>query len=1844
MLALCCAGLAGEELQLVPLAPTGGFTGGEGNVYPPGWTLAPLRKVSISSQSSRLLCLKQDGTVVGWGNYGRGGNYPPPEGPALDISSGAFYQAAAMADGSVRVWGWSSTEPNPSSPPVLSDATAVAMDAYTGYALRADGSVVSWPNSRLPPVNNGFTRINSGPFGLRAGELVAWGGWETTYPPPSGLVLGADAGGGGAVAIRADGSAVRWVGSGPALPVGPWSDVAVSGDTSLLRRSDGRVVAHSYFGTSERAGSAGSLSMDTDGALSAVVRADGSLDLWHGYNPLPAGPKGIGRVDDAVLANGGGLALLDDGSLLSWGGTTWTTPTGSGFVSIAASNQAGYAVRADGTVATFGYNGHGTSYPADAVLVRASSTHAAVLCRDGRVEMRSMYAGYSDTTAALSGSLALATGDGWTLGLKPDGSVVGWGPDATMAVRNIPGDIGQVVQLTGYGDFALVRRADGTLRAWGALASVPPAITDAVDIAACNGAFVVLRADGTVLVWEKPGRLRTVQPAATDRVRKVCGGANPIALRTPAPLLRGHPDSGTAGTVTIPALWNWPVTGFAADDVVVGNGGVVAVTGSGDTYAIEVRPAGPGPVTVEVRRGAAVNALGWPSMEARTVYQALPLTATPLTVGVPEGGSVEITVPNPNAPTLVTPALGTGPAHGTLGSFVGDRITYTPVSGYVGSDAFTYQLGNGAYWSDPATVTLTVRLTNWAPTLDQPGDALLHEDAGSLNLSLTGIGPGRALEAGQVLGITTSSSAPGIVPPPAVTYISPGTSGGLTIVPVANAFGSADITVTVSDDGGTADGGSNQFQRTFRVVVTPVNDAPTLAFIPGSSIGEDGPEQVLTLTGIGPGPVNEAGQVLAIEAFSTDPALVGIPVVTYAGGTTATLRWRPQPDANGSARIFITVIDDAGTADGGADSVSQSFPVTVSPENDAPTATVATWQVNPATSNAISPAHLAISDVDEPAPETLVATITALPAAGTLTIDGATASVGSTFTWRDLLDTDVRYQAPGSAGNHSLGFAIGDGVVAGVGPYNLPIMVTDAISNLPPVLVLGGFASWQESQPPVLVDPNAEVSDGDSPLGDLPVLSGGVLTATVTLNSTGAERLSIGQSGGVTLNAGRVAVNGVEVGTVTSGDTGPTLSVTLNAAATPVRVTRVARAISFAVDATAPGTSTRRVTVQVSDGTSASAAMNADVEVIEVNSPPELGLTAITLINEGGTAVFLDSNATCVDEDSGNFDGGQLTVGFNGFREAEDLLAFGTTEKIAIVGDKINHTPGGELGTWSLGDLGSLVVTLGANATPELVGDLLRAVTMRNISENPTAGTRVVEVTLNDGDGGIGSDDIGVYVAAINDAPTVTISDSAVIWRQGDSPTLIDGLGLVGDIDSPDFENGRLTASLSAGGNATDRLTITDYGPVSVTAGTVAWSGTAIGTVTGGDPGTTPLVVSLLATATRDRVQDLLRALAFSSTATLTTTQDRTVAVVLEDGDGGTSLQRTREVQVVQINLPPSITLSGGSAAYTEDTAAVALDDAASVSDPEGDVAGGVLTIIPEGADDRLSIANQGVAAGQIGVSGTQVTWGNTPLGTWSGGSGSALTINLAQTATPAGVQDLLRAVRYASVAQNPPANRSIGVTLNDGDGGTSDLATRSVAITPVNDAPTASPTVLTVLGQDASGTWTGSDAEGHALTWIVVGQPTNGTLSVDATLGTWSFTPSAAGSSTATVDLFDGIATTVLTVPVVVTAPTDPRPVVISDPPLSVQIGQTWTWELRLADTDLAAQPDLEIEAIGAPAGLGITIVDGHHATLAWPVPGGSTAGSHVWFHLRISDRVSGRSGLQPVLIHLRSLIGGGG
>jgi len=52
----------------------------------------------------------------------------------------------------------------------------------------------------------------------------------------------------------------------------------------------------------------------------------------------------------------------------------------------------------------------------------------------------------------------------------------------------------------------------------------------------------------------------------------------------------------------------------------------------------------------------------------------------------------------------------TNPAHGTLALSTDGSFTYTPASGYVGGDSFTYKADDGIDESTPVTVTLTVTL------------------------------------------------------------------------------------------------------------------------------------------------------------------------------------------------------------------------------------------------------------------------------------------------------------------------------------------------------------------------------------------------------------------------------------------------------------------------------------------------------------------------------------------------------------------------------------------------------------------------------------------------------------------------------------------------------------------------------------------------------------------------------------------------------------------------------------------------------------------------------------------------------------------------------------------------------------------------------------------------------------------------------------------------------------------------------------------------------------------------------------------------------------------------------
>src|SRR6185436_17930537 len=97
------------------------------------------------------------------------------------------------------------------------------------------------------------------------------------------------------------------------------------------------------------------------------------------------------------------------------------------------------------------------------------------------------------------------------------------------------------------------------------------------------------------------------------------------------------------------------------------------------------------------------------------------------------------------------------------------------------------------------TVAVNAVAPNITPTLNPIGDVVMAQNSGPNTVLLSGISSGSSSEV-QPLTVTASSSNPGLIPNPAVSYASPNASGSLSLTPALNVFGTATTTVTVSDN------------------------------------------------------------------------------------------------------------------------------------------------------------------------------------------------------------------------------------------------------------------------------------------------------------------------------------------------------------------------------------------------------------------------------------------------------------------------------------------------------------------------------------------------------------------------------------------------------------------------------------------------------------------------------------------------------------------------------------------------------------------------------------------------------------------------------------------------------------------------------------------------------------------------------------------------------------------------------------------------------------------------------------------------------------------------------------
>ncbi|WP_020468704.1 right-handed parallel beta-helix repeat-containing protein [Zavarzinella formosa] len=159
---------------------------------------------------------------------------------------------------------------------------------------------------------------------------------------------------------------------------------------------------------------------------------------------------------------------------------------------------------------------------------------------------------------------------------------------------------------------------------------------------------------------------------------------------------------------------------------------------------------------------------------------------------------------------------------------------------------------------------------------------------------------------------------------------------GLVYTPDADYFGGEEIVVVTNDLNATGNGPIIT-QDTAIVTVDPVDDVPSFTAGPNQEVDEDSGAQTVTpwAEDISKGPANESSQTVSFEIFSnSNPALFSAgPVI----GPDGTLTYTSAPNANGTATIQVRIKDSGTTDNGGVDtSATQTFTITVDPQNDAP--------------------------------------------------------------------------------------------------------------------------------------------------------------------------------------------------------------------------------------------------------------------------------------------------------------------------------------------------------------------------------------------------------------------------------------------------------------------------------------------------------------------------------------------------------------------------------------------------------------------------------------------------------------------------------------------------------------------------------------------------------------------------------------------------------------------------------------------------------------------------------------------------------------------------------------------
>ncbi|MEQ8550102.1 MAG: CARDB domain-containing protein, partial [Cyclobacteriaceae bacterium] len=273
-------------------------------------------------------------------------------------------------------------------------------------------------------------------------------------------------------------------------------------------------------------------------------------------------------------------------------------------------------------------------------------------------------------------------------------------------------------------------------------------------------------------------------------------------------------------------------------------------------------------------------------------------------------------------------------------------VTFQTAANMHGTATVSYQIkdnggtaNGGIDASETFTFLIVIHPVNDAPSFTKGANQEVFEDAAPqlIEAWAKDIFAGAANETEQKLTFQLSTDNDALFEVlPAINLL----SGDLTYTLAKDANGLANVSVVLMDDGGKSRNGSDASQeQTFTINVISVNDAPSFTNGENVEVLEDAGVVAIQnwASNIDKGALNESDEILAFELLVENNAI--FEVLPSIDPRTGNLTFTTAKDESGETTVFITLLDNGGTENGGNDKKTDTFTISVLSVNDAPTFT-----------------------------------------------------------------------------------------------------------------------------------------------------------------------------------------------------------------------------------------------------------------------------------------------------------------------------------------------------------------------------------------------------------------------------------------------------------------------------------------------------------------------------------------------------------------------------------------------------------------------------------------------------------------------------------------------------------------------------------------------------------------------------------------------------------------------------------------------------------------------------------------------------------------------------------------